>query len=415
MKILIVDDNSTKISEIVAVLKECDVSEESVHVELCAARGLTAMKKSQFDILILDLLLPFRLGEAPIISGGADLLKRMLRGTDVKLPEAIIGLSENVEAIRAAEADFSQEMWRIEFVSPENSEWRLRLKQKIQYVRARSQPSPLASQPKCDVLFVCALLKHELVELHRVVGGVWQETVFEGDPALYFKGEVATPGGSRIAYSIKPTEMGLVAATAATCKAIMTLRPRLVVMTGVCAGRKGDSNLGDAIVASQTWDYGSGKFAEVDGKVVFSPSPTQVPAPAWVANRATAVLSSVGTFKAVFDAWEKWKPGVLPSVHFSPMASGAAVQNYKEFFGEVADQHRKILGVDMEAFGVAWACHSSLTPAPEWLVVKCVSDFADGSKDDRIHEFSSYFSAHVALTFVRSFFANGVSDEVGRV
>jgi len=84
------------------------------------------------------------------------------------------------------------------------------------------------------------------------------------------------------------------------------------------------------------------------------------------------------------------------------MASGAAVQNHKDFFDGIANQQRKILGVDMEAFGVAWACHQSFEPQPAWLIVKGVSDFADGTKNNDIQSFASYFSAKIALEALSS-------------
>ena len=66
----------------------------------------------------------------------------------------------------------------------------------------------------------------------------------------------------------------------------------------------------------------------------------------------------------------------------------------------MASQQRKILGVDMEAFAVAWAAHEATEPQPHWLIVKSVVDFADGTKDSRIQSFGSYLSAQIVLSAI---------------
>jgi hypothetical protein len=55
------------------------------------------------------------------------------------------------------------------------------------------------------------------------------------------------------------TAMGMVPAAILTVTTVEAWRPRLIAMTGVCAGVKDKVNRGDAIVAKQVFGYGSRK------------------------------------------------------------------------------------------------------------------------------------------------------------
>jgi nucleoside phosphorylase len=57
-------------------------------------------------------------------------------------------------------------------------------------------------------------------------------------------------------------------------------------------------------------------------------------------------------------------------------------------------QHsRKLVGIDMEAYGVMYAAYNSFEPAPLAFSIKTVSDYADSSKDDSFREYAAYASA----------------------
>lgn len=402
MKILIVDDENRKVVEISEVLRSVDVASECVTVATAASSALKLLKEDHFDLLIIDMFLPMRLGEVPNVSGGVELLNRIHRDKDIHPPEHILGLSSNLEALDHSKDSFAAFSWFLEEVSPSKTTWKLRLAEKIQYLRAREEyvagkfPVDI-TRPPCDVLFVCALVEPELSELHKLTGEAWQSATYPGDPHIYWRTEINTASRRMTAVSISLPQMGLVAAGVATAKAIALFKPKIVVMTGICGGRRGDCALGDLIGATLTWDYGSGKFTDVGGTVEFEPAPFQAAASA----RVNGVLAQLSTdqelIQAIYQKSPGFRPESLPKFHPGPLASGAAVQNHKEFFNGVANQQRKIIGIDMEAFAVAWACHEAHEPQPHWLVIKAVVDFADGTKDSRMQAFGSYASASFAL------------------
>jgi len=407
MRILIVDDENAKVVDICQVLSGADIPRDHITVSTTAASALKELKQTYFDLLIIDMNLPDRVGEAPNVGGGVGLLKRISRGSDVRLPEHIIGLTSNLEALAASREEFAARSWFVEEVGPSHTTWKLRLIEKVQYLKAREQyqnsgePGALqAERPQCDVLFVCALLDPELVAVHAASAAKWELITYVGDPGIYWSTELKIGSKSARAVCVCLPQMGLVAAGVTVAKAITLFRPNLVVMTGICAGRKGDCELGDVIGANLTWDYGSGKFSEVNGSVAFEPAPFQAAASARVVGVLTELSNDSQIMEKLYRDSPGYRPEKLPKFHVGPLASGAAVQNHKEFFSGVASQQRKILGVDMEAFAVAWACHEALEPQPNWLIIKAVVDFADGTKDSKIQAFGSYLSASMAMSAV---------------
>lgn len=400
MKILIVDDENSKVVEIARVVQDSGVDPGAIQVVTTAAAAVSALKSGYYDLLIIDLVLPLRVGENPERSGGVSLLKQVHRSSEIQAPEFILGLTADEAALAESKDSFTDLLWSVELSGHGNGEWKLRLQQKLQHLIARENYRDglvVDQRLECDVLFVCALLDPELVQLHVASGADWEKVTFPSDPTIYWKAQLEIGGRSLTAYSICLPQMGLVSAASGVSQATRTLAPKIVAMTGICAGRKGDCDLGDAIAATVTWDYGSGKFVQSDDEVVFEPSPIQVISHATIQRAITAIIADSGKAQKFYDECHGYRTRSVPRIHKGPIASGAAVQNHKDFFSGVANQQRKILGVDMEAFGVAWACYQSFDPQPKWLVVKGVSDFADGTKEDDIQNFASYFSARVCL------------------
>jgi nucleoside phosphorylase len=82
--------------------------------------------------------------------------------------------------------------------------------------------------------------------------------------------------------------MGGVAAADVAAALVARLKPRYLGMCGVCAGRRGEINLGDVIIADRLWTYDAGsttveKDARGRERTVFKADPTQYSLPAvWI-------------------------------------------------------------------------------------------------------------------------------------
>jgi len=83
----------------------------------------------------------------------------------------------------------------------------------------------------------------------------------------------------------------------------------------------------------------------------------------------------------------------------APLATGAAVKEDEEIFPRLSDSMRKVLGLDMEASGLAAMGEAHQVPV---IVVKGVSDFGDKFKDDRYRSFAARASAEALFVLLRN-------------
>jgi nucleoside phosphorylase len=66
-------------------------------------------------------------------------------------------------------------------------------------------------------------------------------------------------------------------------------------------------------------------------------------------------------------------------------------------------QQRKLLGVEMELYGVFYAAGQAKRPKPKVLGLKGVCDYADDQKGDSMQAFAAYASAECMREFCERF------------
>lgn len=406
MKALIVDDSTDKVRQILRVLIDAGLDEDQdIDVVSCAYDAMRYLEKNDYGLMIVDLFLPLRLSESPRIDGGAFLLKQIERKKSIRRPEHILGLTAHDDAKKEAEPEFNKGLWTIATLSSSSSEWKELVVEKVRYLIARNAINDENIAPRCDVLFVCALRTPELSQLKKAVAEDWKEISFSDDATRYFKAIIQKGDGNELTvFACSAPSMGMTAAATLATKASLKFRPKVLVMTGICAGRKSEVELGDCLIASKTWDYGSGKFfgKTENGSARFLASPHQLVVDPVVQTATEAVLSDRRLLDDINDRFTGNAPDRRLSLLFAPMASGAAVQADSQFFESIVEhQDRKVVAIDMEAFGVCWAARETFEPRPLFFVCKGVSDFANEEKADSIQEYCSFTSASIAIEVVK--------------
>ena len=63
-------------------------------------------------------------------------------------------------------------------------------------------------------------------------------------------------------FIIKPRHMGLVSMAITAAKSIEIFQPKIVAMSGICAGVSGESNYLDLLVSKVCWQWQTGKWKE---------------------------------------------------------------------------------------------------------------------------------------------------------
>jgi nucleoside phosphorylase len=199
--------------------------------------------------------------------------------------------------------------------------------------------------------------------------------------------------------------MGNVNAATVTTALILALRPRNVLLVGIAAGLRKQSkdpadadsrSLGDVLIADQVVDYESAKM----GASTVERRPFGHPAAAQLIRAAHELRP---------DDWN-----VDVRVQRPPDRSGR--QKPRELTGTVlsgnkvvadaafADQVRQIspaaIGLEMEGFGVASACHQA-TPPVSFLLIKGICDFADEHKSDDWQPYAANVAAAFAAALIK--------------
>lgn len=286
---------------------------------------------------------------------------------------------------------FGRELWSVVRYDRASTEWAELLSAKVRHLLRIRQVGEQESD--YDLAIITALKTPELDAVLALPWG-WTPVDQLGDATHYSAGTFVRRDGSigRVVAARAP-RMGMPATSAVAMKLGLRFRPRFMAMVGICAGHKKATDLGDIVAANPTWDYGSGKHTRVDDHDVFEPAAFPFPLSTRVRGLLEQFEGEHEAFAMMRSSFQGNKPAGVPKLHMGPFASGAAVVARAAMMDEVRDQNRKLLAIDMEAYGLASAATELPAPQPDFLVLKGVSDFADEEKGDAFHHYAAFMSA----------------------
>lgn len=212
--------------------------------------------------------------------------------------------------------------------------------------------------------------------------------------------------GNNVVIAIfRQNNMGLVSASMTATFALNKFNPKLLLMCGVCAGVEGKANLGDLIIFSPVFDYGSGKYHNG----TFFPDYRQHQIDSQVRPIVEEMKCDINLKREIKDAWENatGKPNTELEIHIYPGGSGAAVVTDESVVNSIRSHQRTLGAIDMESYAIAEVANAALTREIPWLVVKGVQDFASPLKNDVYREYSAFVSATFIKRFLNRFFGKG--------
>ncbi len=264
--------------------------------------------------------------------------------------------------------------------------------------------APTSQEFGVDIGVVCALEHPEFAAVTAAIGGqsAWTEIGDARYAHVYRQTTLATNAGKQLKIvGTTSTSMGLTAAAIATTQLVLQFRPRLVAMIGIAAGTKsGNKQFGDVLVADPSVDYNSGKVVQADGIREFQPDPY----PIGLNPRLRSVLSRYQGTSALFDAirakWRAAAPKEKNRVHVGPVGAADQVIDDASRVLEIQKNWRKLIGVEMETYGVYRACHEAPEPKPRVVSFKAVCDFA-AEKSDSWQSYAAFVAAEFAAEFFR--------------
>ncbi|WP_437667655.1 AAA family ATPase [Sorangium sp. So ce1182] len=260
-----------------------------------------------------------------------------------------------------------------------------------------------AANDRFDVAIVCALRTPELKKVLDTGTTPWRELDSEpDDPATYHGGFYTTLKGTVLrVVAAAPSQMGMPATAVLTAKMVRRFRPKLVAMVGIAAGVSGGGRgFGDILAPDCTFDYGAGKWSSVDNKLHFSPDPNPINIVPVLRSRLKDWELKGERLARIRERWQDQPADTVLRLHVGPLGSGAAVVSAQQPVATVRDHWRKLIGIEMEAYGAHLACQEVCNPPPMFLCMKSVCDFADPEKKDDWQHYAAYTAAQLCQVFL---------------
>lgn len=402
MRVLIVDDNASRSRKVVELLGSLPAEGG---VEVIAVNHADAardeLSESYFDLLIIDIVIPrSSCDPSPDASKSLALLMEIVDADLLVKPGYVLGITAFDSAHDEVAASFSARTWTVLRADETSNDWLDQLRACFLYIsRVKEQPQNIGYG--LDVLVLTALRSPEMDAVHRIPW-TWEAERPIDDVTFIREGSFSSRGKPLSVCTAVAHRMGLVPMALTAGKLISKLKPRLVVMPGICAGVRGRVELGDVVFAELSWDYQVGKHhVQADSISSFAIEPYAIPSASSVSAKIDQLSRDDELWAGIAKEWvERVRP---PRLIRAPMASGSSVLADAAVTELIVHQQRKVAAIEMEAYAMYAAAEFATSPRPVAIALKAVCDFADSSKDDAVQPYASYVSAQAMRVFLERY------------
>src|SRR5690349_667522 len=128
IRILIVEDESAKAKSIEdAIRKSLDHVKAELETVTSAHAAGAALRRTAWDLMVLDLNIPRRDGEASAPDGGAEFLRQIQGRRDYSTPTHVIGISAYENLVKRYGDLFADLTWALIEYDPASDRWSQRL------------------------------------------------------------------------------------------------------------------------------------------------------------------------------------------------------------------------------------------------------------------------------------------------
>ena len=197
--------------------------------------------------------------------------------------------------------------------------------------------------------------------------------------------------------------MGLVDASIVATRIVEALAPRVVCMSGICAGISDDAGIGTLIVSDVCWEHQAGKWKGD----AFEQGGFQVGMGGELRNLISQLIERERRLGSLKEDLTEDRDLLHASVLLSPTVTGSAVIASADRTKQIGEQHRKLAGLDMEMYGMYRAAELSPT-RPYCFGAKTVVDLASESKGDTYHAYGAWLSARFVISVLREMKVKGL-------
>lgn len=402
INIIIVEDNEVKLNNILELIKnEIDIPSDNISTAINVKAAKILMRSTTFDLMILDLVLPLDEDDQISPENGITFLKTIQTNPTINPPIHIVGLT-GVSGYRDKYADeFSKYLWHLIEYKSDKSDWKEKLKEILFHlIKARKDfINPINFKYNFDIAIIAALNNPELDQILKLPAN-WSKFSIENDASQYFVGYFMNQAKKLKVVCASAPQMGMVASATLAMKMINSFRPRYIAMTGIAAGYKSDDiGFGDILIADQSYDGTSGKIVtSKDNEKKFSPNPTPIPLDSDLKEKFRS-YESHELFSKIKRGFNGNTPNTELKIKIGPLVSVPFVIQNESEFESFKETQRKLVGLEMEAYGIFYSANNSPNPKPKPFVIKSICDFGDSNKGDDFQIYAAYTSAHFLYEF----------------
>lgn len=407
IKILILDDTETKISKIKSViLNNCNIPKENIDVAVSINAGRKLLCSNDYDLLLLDLVLPLNDGEEPDRLEGPKFIDEIYTNERINIPNQIIGLTQFDEFYIELKERFEDKVWHLLKYEQSKNDWITRLQNKIIHLRKNKESlqNSILNEYKYDIALICAL-QEEFTQFKCAFENCNLEKVnYEGIPFDFYKGVINTGYGNSLKIIAGCVGKPGMSATSILATTIYTVfKVDYLFMTGFCAGfGSEDVTFGDIVIAESIQDYSVGKLKDdSEGNLQLLKELQQIPANYELKSKVSTFISEEKNISKINSSLRKCnllnERGNVKAL-LAPTICGAYVVSSQGFMDSLRADSRKLKSLDMEGFGLYLTSHI-LNKKCLWI--KAIADFANTDKGDEYHNMCSFASATFLYQFIK--------------
>lgn len=411
VNILIIEDKDEKYRRVQSLVRKkirpikCNIDHVQTH--LAATK---ALENKNYDLVILDLLLPaINEKEKPEIQNSISLLQGIIDG-EFSMPRHVVGLTEFPEKIQEAQDVFDKNLHALVAFDWVKEDWADQICNKItQLIKGREAAlSFLRESYGTDIVILTARYENEYKPIYSEID--WKSKPIQltslgsSVEAVIGQAKIGSSKSKSVAL-ICLMDMGIAAASAITTQCCITLRPRLLVMLGMCCGFK-DTDcqkpalLGDVIVARETTCWQEGKFVGTEEKTgekkkwLSRSNPLKISedisllVSKFIEKNKSEVRVAMKSYvdrPEIKEKVEKYKDNFRsnPALNYGMLTTGSSLVADEEQISEILRRLPSCLGLDMEATGIYTAVKKSYGATASVFLIKGVADFGNtGKKGD---------------------------------
>jgi CheY-like chemotaxis protein len=244
MKILILEDNPIKLNHIEDLLKQVDLEANKVTTNF--SEFISWLNREKYDLIVSDLLVPRFEDEKEHSDITKDLLSNVRDVECINYSTPVLALTAYESAAQENFKNLNTFDICVLTYKPDDNHWQEAFIKKVNSTRPK----------KCyDFLLFCALEKEAkaYTEIGCDLG-----TTYETNGLLVQ--EIKLKSGNGLI--VRAPRMGLVNSAIVTTRAIELFNPKLVAMSGICAGIQGKVNIYDVVIPEICHQHDTGKWTD---------------------------------------------------------------------------------------------------------------------------------------------------------